>query len=97
MIRARLMARFYDRMMRTAEERFLADWRRDLLGSLSGHVLEIGSGTGLNLPHYPATVTRLVLSEPDPFMRRQLQAKVADRARNSVQVVDCAAEKLDFP
>lgn len=97
MIRARLMAYFYDRMLRTAEDRCLADWRRELVGDLSGHVLEIGSGTGLNLSHYPASVTRLVLSEPDPFMRRQLQTKVAGQARQGVQVVDCAAETLAFP
>ncbi len=97
MIRARLMARFYDRMMRTAEDRCLTAWRRDLVGGLSGHVLEIGSGTGLNLSHYPGTVTRLVLTEPDPFMRRQLEARVAHRAGNGVRVVDCEAENLDFP
>jgi len=97
MIRAWIRAHFYDRAMRTAEDRCLAGWRRELVGDLSGHVLEIGSGTGLNLSHYPSTVTRLVLSEPDPFMRRQLETKVADRAGNSVQVVDCVAEKLEFP
>ncbi len=33
---------------------------------------EIGAGTGVNLDHYPNTLTRLVLSEPDPHMRGRL-------------------------
>jgi len=38
---------------------------RRLLRDLSGAVLEVGAGTGVTLPHYPKSVARLVLSEPD--------------------------------
>jgi SAM-dependent methyltransferase len=30
----------------------LLEWRRQLVGDISGDVLEIGTGTGRNLPHY---------------------------------------------
>jgi hypothetical protein len=56
------MAAIYDHALRGSEEAGLRDWRKSLLSGLSGDVLEIGPGTGLNLPHYPDTVRRLVLS-----------------------------------
>ena len=66
------MAALYDRAMHGVEEASLTRWRTDLLRDLSGDVLEIGAGTGANLPLYPPAVRRLVLVEPDPHMRRRL-------------------------
>jgi hypothetical protein len=60
-----LMATFYDRLIEQSEEACLRDWRRDLLTGVTGRVLEVGAGTGLNVPYYTSNVTRLVLSEPD--------------------------------
>jgi len=68
-----LMAALYDRAMHGVEEASLIRWRTDLLRDLSGEVLEIGAGTGANLPLYPPAVRRLVLVEPDPHMRRRLR------------------------
>jgi SAM-dependent methyltransferase len=99
------MAAIYDHALRGSEEAGLRDWRKSLLSGLSGDVLEIGPGTGLNLPHYPDTVRRLVLSEPDRHMRRKLAGKLAGRAgsdvpahvRETAEVIDAPAEELPFP
>jgi ubiquinone/menaquinone biosynthesis C-methylase UbiE len=91
-----LMAKLYDRMMAGTEEACLRDWRRELLSEAKGEVLEIGAGTGANLTHYPSSVTRLCLAEPDPHMRSQLEHKVAAGPRK-VEVVDAGAERLPFP
>jgi SAM-dependent methyltransferase len=72
------LAFVYDPLMRGLERRWGSSWRGELLGPLGGHVLEIGAGTGANLPFYPDAVERLVLSEPDWGMRRQLQKKLAE-------------------
>ena len=69
------MAAVYDGMMRASEEACLAKWRAALLRELSGSVLEVGAGTGATLALYPKTVTRIVMCEPDPHMRRKLEAK----------------------
>jgi ubiquinone/menaquinone biosynthesis C-methylase UbiE len=93
----RLIAAIYDPMMRGTEDACLKQWRADLLRGLSGSVLEIGAGTGLNLPYYPKSVTRLVLSEPDPFMRRKLEEKVRAAHREGVEIVDASLERLPMP
>ncbi|MEM1367541.1 MAG: class I SAM-dependent methyltransferase [Cyanobacteria bacterium P01_H01_bin.15] len=40
-------------------------YRRQLLADVAGEVLEIGMGTGLNLAHYPESVTQLVAIDPN--------------------------------
>jgi SAM-dependent methyltransferase len=86
-----LMATIYDGMMRGSEEACLGAWRAELLRELSGSVLEIGAGTGATLGLYPKAVTRLVLCEPDPHMRKKLQAKAGN-----VEVASYSIEDLPF-
>ena len=86
-----LMAAVYDRFMKVSEEACLGKWRAELLRDLSGEVLEVGAGTGSTLGLYPKAVTRLVMAEPDPHMRRKLLEK-----RGTIEVSDAAAEKLPF-
>jgi ubiquinone/menaquinone biosynthesis C-methylase UbiE len=57
--------------------------------------LEIGSGTGLNLAHYPDDIDELVLAEPDPSMRKRLQAALR-RGEHKARVIDAPAEQLPF-
>jgi ubiquinone/menaquinone biosynthesis C-methylase UbiE len=87
-----LMAAVYDGMMRASEEACLAQWRAELLSELSGAVLEIGAGTGATLALYPKSVTRLVMCEPDPHMRRKLEA----RRGAKVEISDSSIEDLSF-
>jgi ubiquinone/menaquinone biosynthesis C-methylase UbiE len=95
-----LFARFYDRFMARTEEAGLGAWRRELLAEAKGQVLELGAGTGINLPCYPPAVERLVLSEPDRHMRAKLEGRLA-RGELTVpcpaEVSDASAERLPFP
>lgn len=55
----------------------LLTWhRRQLLAGAYGDVLEIGFGTGLNLPHYPDRVHRLTAVDPNPGMHRLAQKRI---------------------
>ncbi|MFW6067694.1 MAG: methyltransferase domain-containing protein [Myxococcota bacterium] len=87
-------AAIYDRFCRRMEEECLSDWRAHLLSSLEGDVLEVGAGTGANLPHYPERVSRLVITEPDPHMRRQLARKHGHRMGGRVELLDGSVEEL---
>jgi ubiquinone/menaquinone biosynthesis C-methylase UbiE len=94
-LRKRLFALTYDRMMASGEKAGLAEIRAKILAQASGNVLEVGAGTGLNLPHYPDTVSMLTATEPDASMLRRLQ-RVASRAAKQVSVLRAAAEDLPF-
>lgn len=73
------LAAAYDVATAPLERSVLAPARARLLAGATGRVLELGAGTGANLPWYPATVDTLDLCEPDPHMRRRLVRRVAAR------------------
>lgn len=72
-----------------------AERRRELLASARGRVLEVGAGTGHNLPHYPNALERLVLAEPEKNMARHLERRLAKLGRTA-EVVRAPAEALPF-
>lgn len=91
------VAAVYDRWMRASEEACLVQWRQELLQDLEGEVLEVGAGTGAMLPHYPSLLTRLVLAEPDPHMRRRLGRKRSASAFPRLELSDASLEGLPMP
>jgi ubiquinone/menaquinone biosynthesis C-methylase UbiE len=93
-LRSRIFAAVYDPMMRPAEKGELGRLRDEVVGKARGAVLEIGAGTGLNLPRYH-DVERLVASEPEEPMRRRLLGR-AGAATVPVEVVAAPAEALPF-
>lgn len=85
----------YDRALQASEEACGRAWRAELLGGLSGTVVEVGAGTGLNLEHYGEGVERLVLTEPDRHMRARLARRVAQSPlRDHVELLDAVADEL---
>jgi len=93
----RLMAHFYDRMMKGSEEACLLDWRRKLLEPVHGQVLEVGAGTGVSLPLYPQAVARVVMSEPDAPMRAKLEKRLEKEANPVVEMSHGSLDDLPFP
>ncbi|MGF1482270.1 MAG: class I SAM-dependent methyltransferase [Cyanophyceae cyanobacterium] len=61
-----------------------AQYRQELLSEVSGDVLEIGFGTGLNLSYYPQRIQQIIAIDANPGMN-QLATK---RIRNSPIRVD---------
>jgi len=59
------------------DRRGTAERRRQLLANATGRVVEVGAGTGLNLPHYPSDVTDVRAIEPDPYTFRRLVAAMS--------------------
>ena len=52
--------------------------RAALCAGLAGEVVEIGFGSGLNVPHYPAAVTRVAAVEPSDVAWRLAQGRLRD-------------------
>jgi ubiquinone/menaquinone biosynthesis C-methylase UbiE len=86
-------ARFFDRVAGKDEERGQAALRRELLHGLSGRVLEVGAGNGLNFPHYPASVTAVVAVEPEPYLRERA-AEAARSAPVAIRLEEGMADRL---
>ena len=94
-IKKTLFAATYDRMSRKSEEAGVRALRQDLLADAFGRVLEIGAGTGINLPHYDGNIASLVVTEPEPAMLRRLQQKAREQAPLA-KVLRAPAEDLPF-
>jgi ubiquinone/menaquinone biosynthesis C-methylase UbiE len=88
------LAPWYDRLLRPAEAGPLGRWRGELLAGASGRVLEIGAGTGANLPHYPDAVEHLMLCEPDEGMASRLREKLPPSPPWTVEVSSAPGEHL---
>jgi SAM-dependent methyltransferase len=78
-----LFARMYLRMASRRLDGEERDHRRALLEGLSGRVIEVGAGSGINFHFYPPTVSHVLAVEPEPVLRN---AGVDNAARAPVPV-----------
>jgi len=88
-------ARAYERISAESERRGTGEQRDRALAGLTGRVIEVGAGNGMNFPHYPPTVTEVVAVEPDDTLRA-LAEKAAANAPVKVLVVPGHSESLPF-
>jgi ubiquinone/menaquinone biosynthesis C-methylase UbiE len=91
----RIFAACYDRLSAGAEKAGLRARRESLLADAAGRVLEIGAGTGANLPFYGAKVESLTVSEPEAPMAKRLERRAREQSR-PVEIVRAPAEELPF-
>lgn len=90
--RDRVFPRVMNRMCNSAETRRI---RAEVCAPLAGEVLEIGFGSGLNLPHLPAEVSRLIAV--DPLLRgRELAAPRLADTHVVVDFVGLDGQSLDL-
>ena len=76
--------------------RIVARERRAALDPALGHVLEIGFGTGLNLPHYPPAVTRLTVIDPNPMLPDRVARRISEAKMPVEQFKLDASGRLPF-
>ena len=73
--REHVLPRLVDRACGTRE---LRRWREQVTAGLSGTVVEVGFGSGLNMPAYPGEVTMVYAVEPAATARRLAGRRIAD-------------------
>lgn len=76
----------YERISAESERRGTAGHRDRALAGLSGRVIEVGAGNGMNFSHYPGTVDEVVAVEPEGQLRA-LAEKAAALSPVPVRVV----------
>ena len=94
-LRTKFFALTYDRQMAKTEKAGLRAFRERLLAGIAGDVIEIGGGTGANLPCYGPAVRSLTITEPQPPMLRRLERAVQAQHPDA-RVLRAPAEDLPF-
>ncbi|MEQ9448362.1 MAG: class I SAM-dependent methyltransferase, partial [Rhodospirillaceae bacterium] len=69
----------------------MAKRRERVIPQAEGRVLEIGMGSGLNLPFYSERMSELIAIEPSPKLR-EMTEKAAGKAGRAVDLRDGSAE-----
>lgn len=87
----RVLPRIVDLSLRGAD---FARVRARVAGDLGGEVLEIGFGSGLNVPHYPATLTKVVAIDPATAGRKLAASRIA---RCAVPIEFAGLDAGDLP
>lgn len=87
-----VLPRLLDMAMSSAE---LSRYRQEVLAQVAGETLEIGFGTGLNLPYYPQHIRKLVTVDANPGMNA-LASKRIQAADITVQHHVLNGENLPF-
>lgn len=93
-VRHPLFARFVAWEARREPEQ-ARERRRSMLAGVSGRVIEVGAGTGVNFEHYPESVDEVVAVEPEPYLREQC-ARAAAAATVRATVVAGVVDRLPF-
>lgn len=74
----------------------VSELRQQLLSGVQEEVLEIGFGTGLNLPHYNQHVRKITTVDPNSGMHRLAQRRVKE-SQIQVDFHQISGENLPFP
>lgn len=89
-------SRFYDRMEGLLEKRGFRDWREQLWSMVHGsRILEVGVGTGKNLPYHPAG-TGIIAIDLSSGMLRRARGRAAQSAAR-LELFEMDAQHLEFP
>jgi ubiquinone/menaquinone biosynthesis C-methylase UbiE len=92
-VRHPIFARVYARLSAGMEHAGVGEHREKLLAGLTGEVLEVGAGSGLNFGHYPGSVTSVLAVEPEPYLRG-IAARAASGTAVQITVRDGTADLL---
>lgn len=88
-----IFARFYSRVLKAGEGSPREPHRQELLSGLSGRVLELGAGDGVNFAFFPQDVTEVIAVEPEPYLRGRAEDATSE-APVPVTVIAGTADSL---
>ena len=92
---SRIFAAIYDPLMSRFTPPGVRDAREGIVGDLSGEILEVGAGTGMNFAHYGAEA-RVIATDYSPHMVKRAQRKAMQIAEAEISVQQANVETLPF-
>lgn len=88
------ISKVYDLMEQPMERMMFEKWRQELSRSLKGKVLEIGVGTGKNIPYYPDGVEVTAIDFSEKMLAKAI--KKAEETGKKVELLHMDAQNMDF-
>lgn len=89
----KIFASKYDSFMTSIENKF-HPIRAELLGSLEGNILDVGSGTGVNFEHFNSKAN-VIAVEPSAFMLEKSKVKLPGRAKITTYNIGVTDQAMD--
>lgn len=75
-------------------QHILVPFRKRVAGAAEGRVLEIGIGSGLNVPLYGPAVTSVIGLEPSPELLQMARGRASSAAVVPIALLDASAEAI---
>jgi ubiquinone/menaquinone biosynthesis C-methylase UbiE len=88
-------SRFYDIFESPMEQMTFRHLRKEVIGSLNGKILEVGVGTGKNVPYYPSS-SEVIGIDISPQMLRKTKEKVTMFRGRSIKLSQMNVQHLTF-
>jgi ubiquinone/menaquinone biosynthesis C-methylase UbiE len=88
-------SRFYDIFESPMEQMTFRHLRKEVIGSLNGKILEVGVGTGKNVPYYPSS-SEVIGIDISPQMLRKSKEKVTMFRGRSIKLSQMNVQHLTF-
>lgn len=88
-------SRFYDLLESPMEAMSLKEWRIKVMKQLYGKVLEVGVGTGKNIPYYPDDIDITAIDFSSKMLGKAREK--ADKYKKAVTLMEMDAQNMDFP
>ena len=86
------IAGLYD-MMEVPMEGMFSKWRKQMLKDASGKTLEVGIGTGKNIPYYPENVDLIGIDFSEKMISK---AKEKITGSKNIQLLEMDAQQMQF-
>lgn len=90
-----IFSKIYDLLELPIEKFLFANYRKALIKNAKGKVLEIGVGTGKNLPYYPDDVDLTAIDFSEGMMKKA-QDRLKNLNLNNTQIIKMDVEELQF-
>jgi ubiquinone/menaquinone biosynthesis C-methylase UbiE len=88
-----ILPRLQDKVMK---RKGTGEVRSRVCAGLSGDIIEVGFGTGLNIPYYPTEVRRVFAVEPSRVCMQLAEERIA-RSHVHVELAGLTGEHLNLP
>jgi demethylmenaquinone methyltransferase/2-methoxy-6-polyprenyl-1,4-benzoquinol methylase len=95
MTRYDYIAKYYDKLLFSLEEKYLDKYRKKFVNKIEGYTLDLAVGTGKNIKYYPKN-SKVVLIDKSEKMLEIAKNKAKERNDLQLEFIQSSVENLPF-